>query len=106
MDSLFLVFKLGENPSFSVRGVDTGGIIYFHYWGLTHTVYRVAKSGGILFIIFCSIIRRIDTLYISCIYTVNTPVRFTEKQLLDFLSSLQSPTLKPKFFSSFEYFSV
>ena len=101
-----MIFKLGGNSLFLVRGVNTGGKTNFQYWGLICMVYRVAKSGGILFIIFCSIIRRIDTLYISCIYTVNTPVRFTEKQLLDFLSSLQSPTLKPKFFSSFEYFSV
>ena len=87
VDSLFLVFKFGDNSSFSVRGVDTGGIIYFHYWGLTYTVYRVAKSGGIVFIIFCSIIRRTDTLYILCIYTVNTHIRLIENQILDFLSS-------------------
>ena len=65
-----MVFKLGENSSFSVRGVDTGGIIYFHYWGLTYTVYWVAKSGGIVFIIFCSLIDRINSLYIQFLYVL------------------------------------
>ena len=36
---IILVFKVGKNSLFSVRGVDTGGIIYFHIWGVTDAVY-------------------------------------------------------------------
>ena len=79
----FLIFKLGGGSLFLVRGVNTRGKNNFQTLGATLYGLQGGNSGGILFILFCSIVHRIDIVYILYLYFENTSLIY-RKTILSF----------------------
>ena len=78
----FLIFKLGGGSLFLVRGVNTRGKTNFQILGATLYGLQGGKSGGILFILFCSIVHRTDIVYLY-LYFENTSLIY-RKTILSF----------------------